>query len=69
MLKAFGDTRIGAKLKDIEVINDEKGKPEVILHGDVKSFALKNNLSDIFVSMSHTNNYAVSNAILFRKDI
>ncbi|MBU4149660.1 MAG: holo-ACP synthase, partial [Candidatus Omnitrophica bacterium] len=39
VLKAFGDTRIGARLKNIEILNDSKGKPEVILHGEVKEFA------------------------------
>ncbi len=66
VLKAFGDTRIGIQLKDIEVLNDSKGKPEIILHGEAKEFADKNHLDNIIVSMSHTGNYAVSNAILWR---
>lgn len=66
VLKAFGDTRIGARLKNIEVLNDTKGKPEVVLHGEVKEFADRNCLDNIIVSMSHTNTYAVSNAILWR---
>ncbi len=68
VLKAFGDTRIGARLKNIEVLNDLKGKPEIVLHGEAKRFASKNRLNNIIVSMSHTNKYAVSNAILCRKD-
>ena len=66
VLKAFGDTRIGVRLKSIEILNDAKGKPEVILHGEAKEFADKKNLNKIIVSMSHTNNYAVSNAILWK---
>ncbi|MEE8317438.1 MAG: holo-ACP synthase [Candidatus Omnitrophota bacterium] len=66
VLKAFGDTRIGIQLKDIEVLNDSKGKPEIVLHGEAKEFADKNHLDNIIVSMSHTGNYAVSNAILWR---
>ena len=66
VLKAFGDTKIGIQLKNIEVMNDSKGKPEVILHGEAKEFASKNRLDNIIVSMSHTANYAVSNAILWR---
>jgi holo-[acyl-carrier protein] synthase len=66
VLKAFGDTRVGIRLKNIEILNDSKGKPEVILHKEAKVFADKNNLDNIIVSMSHTNNYAVSNAILWR---
>ena len=66
VLKAFGDTRVGIRLKNIEILNDSKGKPEVILHREAKEFANKNKLDKIIVSMSHTNNYAVSNAILWR---
>ena len=66
VLKAFGDTRTGIQLKSIEVINDSRGKPEIVLHGEAKEFAKKNQLDNIIVSMSHTANYAVSNAILWR---
>ncbi len=68
VLKAFGDTKIGIQLKNIEVLNDSKGKPEIVLHAKAKEFAAKNCLGNIIVSMSHTENYAVSNAILWRKD-
>lgn len=68
VLKAFGDTRAGISLKNIEILNDSKGKPEVILHREAKEFADKNNLNKIIVSMSHTNNYAVSNAILWKDE-
>lgn len=66
VLKAFGDTRVGIQLKNIEVLNDPKGKPEIVLHGEAKEFAAKNNLNNIIVSMSHTSNYAVSTAILWK---
>jgi holo-[acyl-carrier protein] synthase len=66
VLKAFGDTRIGASLKNIEVLNDEKGKPEIVLHGEAREFACRKSVDNILVSMSHTSNYAVSNAILWR---
>ena len=66
VLKAFGDTRVGISLKNIEILNDSKGKPEVMLHGEAKKFASDNKLGKIIVSMSHTSNYAVSNAILWR---
>jgi len=66
VLKAFGDTRTGIQLKEIEVLNDPKGKPEIVLHGEAKEFADKNRMDNIMVSMSHTSNYAISNAILWR---
>lgn len=68
VLKAFGDTRGGIQLKSIEVLNDSKGKPEIVLHGEAKEFASKNHLDNIIVSMSHTANYAVSNVILWRDE-
>ena len=68
VLKAFGDTRIGIRLKNIEILNDSRGKPEVILHKEAKVFAGKKNLGNIIVSMSHTNNYAISNAILWKNE-
>jgi len=66
VLKAFGDTRSGIQLKHIEVLNDPKGKPEIVLHGKAKEFARKNRMGQVIVSMSHTSNYAVSSAILWR---
>jgi holo-[acyl-carrier protein] synthase len=66
VLKAFGDTRVGIRLKNIEILNNSKGKPEVVLHNEAKKFADKNHLDSIIISMSHTSNYAVSNAILWR---
>ena len=65
VLKAFGDTRIGVSLRNIEILNDEKGKPRVVLHREAKEFANRNKLHKITVSMSHTSNYAVSNAVLW----
>ena len=68
VLKAFGDTKRGIQLKSIEVLNDSKGKPEIVLHGEAKEFAFNNRLDNIIVSMSHTSNYAISNAILWRDE-
>ncbi len=69
VLKAFGDTRKGIRLKSIEVLNDAKGKPEIVLHGEAKEFAIKHRMDKIIVSMSHTASYAVSNVILWRDSV
>lgn len=66
VLKAFGDAKKGIRLNNIEVLNDSKGKPEIVLHAEAKEFAARNRLDNIIVSMSHTSNYAVSSAILWR---
>jgi len=66
VLKAFGDTRLGIQFKDIEVLNDSKGKPEVVLHGEARNFVKRYKVNDIIVSMSHTSTYAISSVILWR---
>ena len=55
-LKALGDNS-EANWKDIEITNDKNGKP--ICNYKKKSFKGK-----IFISLSHTKNYAVANAII-----
>ncbi|MDD4494103.1 MAG: holo-ACP synthase [Eubacteriales bacterium] len=63
--KAFG-TGIGSAVgwKDIEIVNDENGKPSVILSGPAKeSFAGINGVS-VSISLSHCKSYAVAYAII-----
>lgn len=48
--------------KDIEVINNEQGRPELNLIG----ISLKN-IEDIDLSISHCKEYAVANVTLLRK--
>ncbi|MDP8213282.1 MAG: holo-ACP synthase [Candidatus Zapsychrus exili] len=43
--------------KDIKILNDESGKPYCIIND-------KNFKSKVMVSLSHTQNYAVANAII-----
>lgn len=48
--------------KDIEVINDEQGRPQLNLFGiDL------NNIEDMDLSISHCKEYAIANVILLRK--
>jgi holo-[acyl-carrier protein] synthase len=69
VLKALGNGLTNrVEWKDIEVWNDESGKPNVRLDGEVKKIAKKFGASDIIISMSHTRTYAVANAILVRED-
>ena len=39
--------------KEIEIINDELGKPEIIVSGKVKEFINKTKVINIHVSLSH----------------
>ena len=48
--------------KDIEVINDEQGRPQLNLFGiDL------NNIEDMDLSISHCKEYAIANVMLLRK--
>ena len=60
MGKAFG-TGIGdMAFKEIEVVRDERGKPDIILHGQAQLIAKKMNFKHIALSISHTKVYAVA---------
>ena len=50
--------------KNIEILNDAYGKPVVFWHGKAKTVLKKRNLKGAIVSLSHTENYAVANAML-----
>lgn len=53
-LKAVGTGwRKGLAFKEIEVINDELGKPEIVLYGKAKKFAEERKIVNIQVSLTH----------------
>jgi len=51
----------GFSWKDVEVENDESGKPNVILHGHLKEVI---NNRNIFISISHSENVVVAVAVI-----
>lgn len=53
--------------KNIEILNDPFGKPEVHWHGRAKAVKEKRGLKKAVVSLSHTKSYAVANAMLIFK--
>jgi holo-[acyl-carrier protein] synthase len=64
--KAFG-TGIGAQLgwRDIEIRRKATGEPFVVLHGTGAATAKRMGISEILLSLSHSEHYAVANAIAF----
>lgn len=53
-LKAVGTGwRKGLAFKEIEVINDELGKPEIMLYGKAKKFAEERKIVNIQISLTH----------------
>ena len=52
--KAIGTGwRYGMAFNEIEILNNELGKPEVFLHGKTKEFAKDQGINKIHVSISH----------------
>jgi holo-[acyl-carrier protein] synthase len=64
-LKATGKgLTLGLDLKDIEVIQDELGKPFIELHGNFREEALRNQWNKIHLSISHVQAMACAVVIL-----
>lgn len=64
VLKAFGSGFSAANLKDVEIVNDEHGRPQVILNGPMEALRQQRGIGTITVSMTHTRNYAHAVALL-----
>ena len=63
--KAFG-CGLGSLLgwRDVEVVRAESGAPSIILHGAGLDLAAARGVNRIFVSLSHTGNYALAHVLL-----
>ena len=65
VLKALGSGLTSRmEWRDIEVWNEESGKPNVRLTGEVERVSQNRGVKDIIISMSHTRTYAVASVIL-----
>ena len=66
--KALGTGIRGFSFKDIEILRNELGKPEVILHNGAKLIGNKlirnNNSLKIHLSISHNNSNAIAYSVL-----
>lgn len=69
VLKSLGvaSTGAGALLKDVEIINNEKGAPIVFLHGAVAVSAKKAGVKEISISISHSDSQAIAVAVASSK--
>ena len=64
-LKALGTgLTTGMRWQDVEIQANTVGKPEIVLHGEVQRYAHEHDISAMYVSMSHTNAYAVAQVTL-----
>ena len=70
VVKAFGEpNKYPVRWTDIEVINNEEGKPVIEFRGDALKLKKKKKIDEIVVSMSHSRNYAIASVILLRKKV
>lgn len=61
--KALG-TGIVTNLTEVEIQNDDAGQPKIILHGTAKNLAAEKNIAQIFVSLSHSREFATAVALV-----
>lgn len=67
VVKALGDGWQGrVTWQDLEVLNEMNGKPRINFLGRAERVKQEKGISEIIVSMSHTENYAVATAILVK---
>jgi holo-[acyl-carrier protein] synthase len=64
VLKAFG-TGLATRMRwtDVEIVNERSGRPRVELHGEVAALAAARGLTDLDVSVSHSDGLAVAHAL------
>ena len=64
-LKALGiGLGMGVKLREIEVVHDDQGKPDLSLHGEANLQIEEREIKRIHLSLTHTKNYATAIVLL-----
>jgi holo-[acyl-carrier protein] synthase len=67
-LKALGiGLGMGVKLKEIEVVHDKKGKPDLVLWGEAKAQIERRSIVKVHLSLTHTRSYATAVVLLENK--
>ncbi len=69
LFKAFkGDWKSGIVWKDIEVINEERGNPVLVLHGAAAQIQKRLGITRLEVSLTHTRDSATAVVIAEKAD-
>lgn len=66
--KAIGTGIRNFNFSDMEILRNDLGKPVVKTYNNLKQICIDFNVLDIKVSISHSNKYAVANAIAITKE-
>ena len=64
LAKALGTGLRGFGWRDVEVVNDELGKPSVRLHGPAAAVAAARGVSAVHLSLSTSESLAIANVVL-----
>lgn len=64
VLKAFGTGLRNGEIKEIEITNDELGKPIVVLSGYHKALAEEKGVQNIHISLSHSQTQAIAYCVM-----
>jgi len=68
--KAFGTGIRGYNFKDVEILRNSLGKPVVKMYNELYELSEKLEIKEIILSISHSKDYAVANAIITtRKEV
>ena len=63
--KALGSGwRYGMRFREVEIVNDELGKPALVVSGKAKQFSENLGISKIHVSLSHVKDLATAFVVL-----
>lgn len=69
VMKAFGTGMAGGSWQDIEILPNEKGQPEVLLYGSFLQLAKERQVSEVYISLTHAEEYAAAQALIWRNTI
>ena len=64
VMKALGTGLRGGTLQEIEILPDELGCPKVSLTGGFAEFAQSKGITKIWLSLSHTKEYATAQCVM-----
>jgi holo-[acyl-carrier protein] synthase len=64
-LKALGiGLGMGVTLREIEVVHDENGKPDLLPGGEARTQIEKRGINKVYLSLTHTDSYATAIVLL-----
>jgi holo-[acyl-carrier protein] synthase len=66
--KAFGTGIREFAFRDVEIVNDDLGKPEAVLHAGAAALAARLGVTRVHVSLTTSRELAVANAVIERAE-